>query len=92
MSEAPEKECTHTFRNSYTLAIMFVSFVVLALGGYLYTNHVQQQSDHQWCRLLITITQPLPASPPPAPRQLTTYNLLKDLSRDKGCTNNDLRD
>lgn len=75
-----------TFRNSYTLVIMFLSFAVLAVSGILYTNHVQRESDHQWCALLTSITQPLPANPPPTPRQITTYNLLKDLARDKGCT------
>lgn len=74
-----------TFRNAYTLVIMFLSFAVLAVSGILYTNHVQREADHQWCALLTSITQPLPANPPPTERQVTTYNLLKDLARDKGC-------
>lgn len=74
------------FHQAYTFVIMFLAFVVLAGGGYLYTNHVQRQSDHQWCKLLVAITQPLPAGGPPlSDRQLTSYRLLKDLARNKGC-------
>lgn len=77
---APDK-----VRTSYTYVIMFLAFAVLAGMGFTYTNHVQRESDHQWCALLTSITQPLPVDPPPTERQLTTYTLLKDLARDKGC-------
>lgn len=72
-------------RRNYTFVIMFLSFAILAIGGIVYTNHVQRQADHQWCALLTSLTQPLPTNPQPTPRQITTYNLLKDLARDKGC-------
>jgi hypothetical protein len=73
------------FRQSYVFLIMFLSFAVLAFGGYAYTNHVQRASDHQWCKLLVTITQPLQKTPPPTERQIRSYELLKQLARDKGC-------
>lgn len=81
-AEYPQK----TFRNAYTLVIMFISFAVLAIGGYSYTHHVQRQADHQWCALLIAVAQPPPSDPLPTQRQERTYQLLKDLARDKGCT------
>jgi len=80
-AEFPQK----TFRNAYTLVIMFVSFAIVAFGSYAYTNHVRQQSDHQWCELLVIAARPLPASPKPTADQIHGRELLKKLARDKGC-------
>lgn len=73
------------FRQSYVFVVMFLSFAVLAFGGYAYTNHVQDQSDHQWCQILVIASRPLPPSPPPTADQVRGRELLKQLARDKGC-------
>jgi hypothetical protein len=72
-------------RQSYTFVVMFLAFVVLAGGGYLYTNHVQQQADHQWCQILVIASRPLPAKPVPTADQIKGRQLLLELAKKKGC-------
>jgi hypothetical protein len=78
-----------TFRNAYTLVIMFVSFAVLALGGYFYTNarteELQRASDRQWCDLLGSLAIPLDpnTNPPPTARSLKINGQIIDLHRRK---------
>lgn len=43
---------------------LVVPFVVLVIGGILYTNFVQQQADRQWCELIVTLDQAYQAEPP----------------------------
>ena len=86
-AEFPQK----TFRNAYTLVIMFLSFAVLGSGGYVYTNQrtldLQRQSDHQWCELLTSLAIPLDlhTKPPPTERAIKINQQIIRLAKDKGC-------
>lgn len=83
--EAEERPDPRTFRHVYTFVIMFLSFAVLAVGGMVYTNHVQRTADHQWCDLLQSLATPLDmnSNPPPTPRQVKINAQLRDLYRKK---------
>lgn len=85
MKDQPNAPVQRTFRNSYTLMIMFLSFAVLAISGILYTNHVQRTADHQWCDLLGSLATPLDlnSDPPPTERQIKINGQLRDLYRKK---------
>lgn len=76
---------TGRFRQSYVFVVMFVAFFILAGGGYAYTNHVQEVSDHQWCEVLKISLTSIPSSPPPTAQQIRGRELLTKLARDKGC-------
>lgn len=74
------------FRQSYVFVVMFLCFSILAGGGYAYTNHVQEQADHQWCEILkISIAAASRTNPPPTADQVRGRALLTKLARDKGC-------
>jgi hypothetical protein len=73
-------------RTRYAIGVMFLVLVIVAVGNLLYTNKVNNDSNHQWCATLVAIVQPQPGADPPATeRGIKQRELLVRLARDKGC-------
>lgn len=73
-------------RTRYAIGVMFLVLVLVAANNLLYTNKVNNDSNHQWCALLTAIVQPGPDVPEPTtPRAIRQKALLVELAHKKGC-------
>lgn len=72
-------------RVKYSILAMFLSLAIGFVGNLLYTNKVNNESNHQWCEVLIIASRPLPTSPPPTADQIKGRMLMGKLAREKGC-------
>lgn len=50
----------------YVLAVVYVSMFAMSLVNILYTNHVAEQSNRQWCGVLRIYHDAAQTNPPPA--------------------------
>lgn len=68
-------------------AILMVVVATLATVAFTigYVARSIKANDRQWCALLRSLDQPLPASPKPTVRQSTIYEQIHALRLRKGC-------
>lgn len=75
---------TGALRAWWSLFIVLVTAVLIAVAGIMYTTHVQRQSDRRWCDLLATLDQP--GEPAATERGRQIQQELRQLRRDLGCS------
>lgn len=49
---------TGAFRAWWSIVMVLLVAVLIAIGGVLYTGHAQRRSDQRWCDLLRSLDQP----------------------------------
>lgn len=74
---------TGAFRAWWSLLMVLVVAVAIAVAGVVYTGHAQRQADRRWCALLATLDQP--GAPPTTDRGREIQRQVHDLHDDLGC-------
>jgi hypothetical protein len=73
-------------RVKYSIIMVFLSLALVGGGNLIYTQKLDEKSNHQWCEILISIIQPDPGAPPPTTeRGRRQVKIMTKLARDKGC-------
>jgi hypothetical protein len=68
-------------------ALMFVaSILLLVVLGYVYTHHVQRQSEQKWCALIVTMTDAYNSQPPQTELGQRIAADMAKLRRELGCS------
>lgn len=75
---------TGAVRAWWSLFMVLVAAIVVALGSVAYTGHTQEQADRRWCELLETLDNPT-APPPETPRGAEIQREVRQLRSDLGC-------
>lgn len=44
---------------------LILPFILVVIGGVLYTNRVQHSADARWCEYLVTLDETYQSGPPP---------------------------
>ena len=74
---------TGAFRAWWSLVVVLLVAVLIAVGGVVYTNHAQRRSDQRWCALLSSLDQP--DAPPTTDRGARIQEQIHELRRDLRC-------
>ncbi len=48
----------------YSIVVLFLVSLSLAFGNFVYTNHVDNSSNQQWCSLVSTLDDAYKQNPP----------------------------
>lgn len=70
-------------RAGWSLVMVAVMFVAVAIGSVAYTGHTQRQSDRRWCSLLSSLDQPDVPATTERGRQVQLQ--IHDLRSELGC-------
>lgn len=57
---------TPTVRLWYALLVSFLACITVMLGSVMYANHVAQESERKWCRVVTTMDDAWKDRPPPS--------------------------
>lgn len=74
---------TGALRAWYSIAVVLLASVLVAIGCVLYTGHTQAAADRRWCQMLALQATPSPS--PSTPRGVTIQTEARRLAHAFGC-------
>jgi hypothetical protein len=69
----------------YALLIAFVSSLVMGVVAVQYANHVDRQSNQQWCEIVVTLDETYDKQPPQSESGKVIAREMKRMRHDFDC-------
>lgn len=62
----------------WSLAVVYFTLLVIAVGNVVYTQHVDHESNRKWCELIMSLDNAYKEAPPQTP---TGIKIAQDVAR-----------